>query len=106
MSDTSISNPCVLFALGRESQFFRQDHKPHRRFIGAPCWSSFCGSSPSPILVMHIGMGPQAAKVAIDWVLSKPKFENLVYQPKFVVMAGFAGALDESLRMGDVVLAS
>jgi len=55
---------------------------------------------------MHSGMGATAAKRAINWVLSKPLVGQMVYQPKIVIMAGFAGALIEGLQVGEVVLAS
>jgi adenosylhomocysteine nucleosidase len=106
MSGRTLTNPCVIFALARESMYFRQQLRPQRRFPGAPCWNRFCESSALSVLTVHSGLGAVAAKRAINWILSKPLLGSLVYQPKFVIMAGFGGALTEQLQIGDVVLAT
>src|SRR6516164_5325108 len=100
MSDPSICTPCVIFAMARESKFFRKEFRPKQRFHGAPCWARFCGLSTQTTLVIHSGMGATAAKRAIHWILSKPLFNQKVYWPKVVVIAGFAGALIEELQVG------
>jgi adenosylhomocysteine nucleosidase len=106
MSGRTLTNPCVIFALARESMYFRQQSRPQRRFPGAPCWNRFCESSALSVLTVHSGMGAVAAERAVNWILSKPLLGSLVYQPKFVIMAGFGGALNEQLQVGDVVLAT
>jgi adenosylhomocysteine nucleosidase len=37
--------------------------------------------------------------------LARPTFERLPYEPSVILFAGFAGALAEELRIGDIVLA-
>jgi adenosylhomocysteine nucleosidase len=106
MADRSIHTPCIIFALARESKFFRREFRPRQRFPGSPCWARFCGAPSHTTLVIHSGMGHIAAKRAINWVLSKPILGEGVYLPTVVIMAGFGGALIEGLRVGDVVLAS
>jgi len=51
-------------------------------------------------------MGPDAAARAVNWLLNKPTLGANQFRPKLVVSAGFAGALDPSLAVGDVVLAT
>lgn len=106
MSESTSSNPCIMFALSRESMFFRRHFRPRQRFPGAPCYARFCRSFSHSVLVMHTGMGADAAKQAIDWALGKPTLGDKSYSPKFVIMAGFAGALDRALRIGDIVAAT
>ena len=55
---------------------------------------------------METGIGPNRAQRALDWVLAKPLFEGVPYEPKLVLFAGFAGSLNESLGVGDLVLAT
>lgn len=52
----------------------------------------------SDITVIHTGMGPEAAADATQDLLAR-------YRPEFVLSAGFAGALDPTLQLGDVILA-
>ncbi len=40
----SITVPCIVFALRRESMYFRRVYPFRRRFCGAPCCARFCGS--------------------------------------------------------------
>ena len=65
---------------------------------------------------METGIGAQATRRALDWLLGKPaimssrrkngQVGNLTYEPRFILYAGFAGALAEDLSVGDVVLAT
>jgi adenosylhomocysteine nucleosidase len=52
--------------------------------------------SPS-LLVLETGVGRAAVTAALDWLLPT--------RPRFVLYAGFAGALDPALAVGDVLLA-
>ena len=106
MSRLCIDDPCVFFAMGRESRGFRALFPPTQRFPGAPVWARFCGPSWLPVLVVETGIGPEAAEKAVNWVLSKPKMGELPYEPKLLLFAGFAGSLVESLHVGDLVLAT
>jgi adenosylhomocysteine nucleosidase len=42
---------------------------------------------------------------ALDWLLAAPAWRGVPYRPKALIFAGFAGALDPALRVGDVLLA-
>ena len=43
VSDLSFSYPCVVFALRRESLFFRREFRPQQRLPGAPYRAQLCG---------------------------------------------------------------
>jgi adenosylhomocysteine nucleosidase len=106
VNELSFDDPCVLFAMGRESGAFRREFPPQQRFPGAPCWARFCGPSWLSVLVVETGVGATAAEKALSWLLSSPKMDGVPYRPKLVLSAGFAGALDPALAIGDIVLAT
>src|SRR5258708_24467505 len=106
MTEITFSDPCVLFALRRESQAFRREFRPHQRFPGAPCWARFCGPAWLTALVLETGLGPARMEATLDWLLGGPLLGNVPYRPKVVVSAGFSGALQEGLQVGDVILAT
>lgn len=106
MTELAFDDPCILFALRRESRAFLREFRPQQRFPGAPCWARFCGPSWLTVLVMETGIGPDAALRAIDWVLGRPKLENVAYRPKLVLSAGFCGGLQADLQIGDMILAT
>ena len=58
------------------------------------------------MLTLETGMGSVAAEAVLEWMLAKPMLGNLAYRPKCVIAAGFAGALREEQRVGDVILAT
>jgi adenosylhomocysteine nucleosidase len=101
-----LDDPCVLFALSRESQGFRREFPPTQAFTGSPCRARFCGPSWLPVLVMETGIGPQATRQALEWLCGKPRLDQVPYEPKLLLFAGFAGSLVESLHVGDLVLAT
>jgi adenosylhomocysteine nucleosidase len=102
----TFSDPCVLFALRRESQPFLREFRPHQRFPGAPCRARFCGPAWLTVLVLETGVGTAATERALDWLLGNPVLGNVPYRPRLVLSAGFSGALDDSRKVGDVVLAT
>jgi adenosylhomocysteine nucleosidase len=106
LNDISITDPCILFALGREARPFLQEFHPQQRFHGAPCRARFCGPEWLTVLVLETGVGHDPTRRALDWVLSKPLFGNLPYEPKVILSAGFAGALEDSIQIGDLILAN
>ncbi len=105
-SDIAISDLCILFALRREALFFRRTFPPHTRFPGAPCWAWFCGPAWLTVLVVETGVGAAATEQALSWLLSQPRLGQVPYRPRLVLAAGFAGALQPELRVGDLVLAT
>jgi hypothetical protein len=58
------------------------------------------------VLVMETGIGAGRTQRALDWLLHQPTFHDIPYRPRFILSAGFSGALDEERRVGDVILAT
>src|SRR5688500_13864558 len=84
----------VTFALPEESAFFR---KLLRR-IGRNGQTERNGIfDPGDVRVWHLGVGPARARAQVrQFFMSAP--------PTMVCAAGFAGALDPRLRVGDLVI--
>jgi adenosylhomocysteine nucleosidase len=106
VTELAFADPCVLFALGRESGPFRREFRPQQRFPGAPCRARFCGPAWLSVLVVETGMGTAHMQWALDWLLGRPLLGNVAYRPKLVLSAGFAGALCKPYLVGDVLLAT
>lgn len=106
MTELTFDDPCLLFALRREARPFFREFPVQEPFPGAPCWARFCGPAWLPVLVLESGLGAAATKTALDWVLERPALGNVVYRPKLVISAGFSGALQDGLHVGDVILAT
>jgi nucleoside phosphorylase len=106
LSGIAFDDPCILFAMRRESAAFRREFRPHQRFPGSPCSATFCGPAWLSVLVVETGVGREATEKALDWLLNAPMLENVAYRPKLVLSAGFGGALDPTLSVGDIVLAT
>ena len=106
LNDIAITDPCILFPLGREARPFFQGFRPQQRFPGAPCRARFSGPEWLTVLVLETGVGLERTQRALEWVLSKPLLGNLPYEPKVVVSAGFAGALHDEFQIGDLLLAT
>ena len=106
MTELAFSDPCILFALGRESRDFRREFRRQQRFPGAPCRARFHGPSWLSVLLLETGVGAEHTQRALDWLFAPPVMEGVPYRPQLVLAAGFAGALKADLRVGDVVLAS
>jgi adenosylhomocysteine nucleosidase len=100
-----IDDPCVLFALARERGPFCEEFRPNQPFAGAPCWARFCGPAWLSVLVLETGVGPANVARVLDWLLAKPKFGPVPYEPGLLIFAGFAGALTDTLKIGDIILA-
>jgi adenosylhomocysteine nucleosidase len=100
-----LNEPCILFAMHRESGPLRREFRPHLRLAGGPCPARFCGPAWLTVLVVETGIGQAKVAAALDWLLAKPNFEQVPYQPSLLIYAGFAGALSERLKVGDVLLA-
>jgi adenosylhomocysteine nucleosidase len=106
LTDLTINDPCLMFALRREAAPFRREFRPQQRFPGAPCWARFCGPAWLSVLVLETGMGEQRTAEALTWALGRPLLDNLAYRPSVVLSAGFAGALQPGYQVGEVVLAT
>lgn len=79
--------------------YFRRAHRPLQCVPSAPCYAARAGTGPNSFVLLETGVGGAAVKSAFDWLLAA------VPHPRWVVYAGFAGALDPALRIGDVLLA-
>jgi adenosylhomocysteine nucleosidase len=106
MSEIEFNDPCVVFALRREAAAFLREFPPHERFPGGPCPARFCGPEWLSVLVLETGVGTQRAEQAMRWLLGRPRMGDVPCRPKLVLSAGFAGGLQENLRVGDVLLAT
>lgn len=106
MTTLAFDDPCLVFALGREASGFLREFPPQERVAGAPCRARFCGPAWLSVCVLESGTGSERAAKATEWLLSGPLHGGVPYRPKVIVCAGYAGALRENLRPGDVVLAN
>jgi adenosylhomocysteine nucleosidase len=106
VTELLFEDACVVFALDREARPFCREFRPQQRFPGAPCWARFCGPAWLSVLVLETGIGATRARKAMEWLLSRPVLENVPYRPKVVLSAGFSGALQPGLAVGDIVLAT
>ena len=64
-----LDDPCILFALRRESAPFLRLFPVQQRFARAPCRARFCGPSWLTVLVLETGVGPECSRRALDWLL-------------------------------------
>jgi adenosylhomocysteine nucleosidase len=125
-AESILSVPCLIFALRRESMYFRRAYPVRQHFSGAPCRAEFRSSSLTgklvavhflgkneltpislPIsLMLETGVGAAAIATSLRWCLNGPRFGNLPYRPRLVVSVGFSGALQPEQRVGDLVQAT
>ncbi|MGH7170041.1 MAG: hypothetical protein ACRELG_07185, partial [Gemmataceae bacterium] len=106
LGDIKSSAPCVVFALRRESMYFRRAYPYQQRFPDAPCRAQFRGSGARTVLMLETGIGMAAMETALRWCLSGPRFGDVLYRPRLLVSLGFSGALQPGQRVGDLVLAT
>ncbi len=97
--------PCILFALGREAQPFYRHFRVRRR-LAAPCPAWLCGTSLQRVLVLETGVGPEHCSRALHWLTESYFPGQDLLQPLFLLAAGFAGALQEECKVGDVIVAT
>ena len=105
-TEVAISVPCVVFALRREAMYFRRAFPFQERFAGAPCRAQFRGLPGQTVLMLEAGLGAAAMEAALLWCLRAPRLDAVPYRPRFVLSAGFSGALQTGQRVGDLILAS
>lgn len=96
-------NYALLFALHREAAPFLRRHRDQ---LVAEAWPAIppCDAhrlrfKSKSVTVLVTGMGFESAAKAIEWIL-------VTHECDLVIAAGFAGALDSALQVGDVVVAS
>jgi nucleoside phosphorylase len=118
-STSTLINPCIVFALRRESMYFRRTFRHLRKqfpgaqkpFSDAPCLAQIRQPREDEILrsvvMLETGVGAAATTTALSWCLSRPRCDHRsLYRPAFVLSAGFSGALQPEQRVGDLVLAT
>jgi adenosylhomocysteine nucleosidase len=106
VTELAFDDPCIVFALGRESAAFRRAFRPHQRFPGSPCRARFCGPPWLTVLVLETGVGSVPTEKALQWLFGQPTLGDVPYRPRVVLSAGFAGALQPEYKVGDIVLAT
>lgn len=111
--DRLLTVPCVVFALRRESMYFRCVYPFQQRFPGAPCRAEIRGTqgtnatrSDQKVLMLETGVGMTAMETALRWCLREPRLGAVPYRPSLVLCVGFSGALRPEQRVGDLVLAT
>lgn len=96
-------NYALLFALHREAAPFLHRHRGQRIAdewpTAPPCDSRFLQLKSKSVSVLITGVGFDNAGSAVDWALANAA-------PDLVIAAGFAGALDAALGVGEVIVAS
>src|SRR4051812_20555416 len=85
VTEPQLDDPCVVFALPRESMTFRREFRPQQRSPGAPCWALFWGPAWLTVLVLHAGRGTSRIGRVGEWLLGAPRFGNLPYRPRLVL---------------------
>ncbi len=105
-ADSAITDPCLVFALRRESMYFRRAYPYQQSFSGAPCRAEFRGPPSQTVLMLETGLGARAMENALRWCLATPRFGDVPYRPRLVLSAGFSGALRPEQRVGDLILAT
>ena len=105
-ADIAITDPCVLFALRRESMRFRRDYPYQQRFPALPAARRFRGLPSQTVLMLETGLGAASMESALRWCLNSPRFGAVPYRPRFVLSAGFSGALRPEQQVGDLILAT
>ena len=105
-ADVAITDPCVVFALRRESMRFRRDYPFQGHFPGASCRAQFRGPPTQTVLMLETCLGAAAMESALRWCLDSPRFGGVPYRPRFLLSAGFSGALRPEQKVGDLILAT
>jgi adenosylhomocysteine nucleosidase len=89
----------VVFAVPQESRAFRAELR-HAGLSGiAPAEYLLGNLGNEEVIVMHTGIGDDAATQRTEALLREVR-------PHYLIAAGFAGALDPRLHVGDLVIAT
>jgi adenosylhomocysteine nucleosidase len=88
----------VTFARPEESSAFRRRLADPRRETWGGLPATRGGAGGHEVVVIHTGIGPAAASRAVESALQSGL-------PRMVISAGFAGALDPALNVGDTLVA-
>lgn len=89
----------VTFALPQESRAFRAALR-HTGRAGIPPVDYLIGNiGTEEVIVLHTGVGDEAATWRTEALLA-------AVTPRYLIAAGFAGALDPRMQVGDLVIAT
>lgn len=100
------TDPCLVFALRRESMHFRRAYSLRKRFAGAPCRAEFRARAGESVLMLETGIGATAMETALSWCLSEPRLGDVSYRPRSLLLLGFSGSLQPHLQVGDAIQAT
>ena len=89
----------VTFALPQESRAFRSRLHHFGQVGVAPAEYMIGNLGTEEVIVLHTGVGDDAATLRTETLLT-------MVRPRYLIAAGFAGALDPRLRVGDLVVAT
>lgn len=94
----NLPRPVILFALAREHLFFLRQFPQRTPLQGAPgrAWSI---EGPTPLLIVETGIGSRRTRDSLEWLEKHSR-------PTSLIFAGFAGGLDPSLTVGQVLAVS
>jgi nucleoside phosphorylase len=106
VSERIVDHPCYVFALSREAHFFRRKHTRRERIPSAPGRAWLCSEDHHSVVMLETGVGATRMEAALNWVFADPMVGAGHYRPQVIVSGGFSGALQDGLRVGDVILAS
>lgn len=92
------SLPIVLFALARERAPFLRRFASAAPIADLPCPAWIVRGSDGACIVAECGIGGERVRRALEAIAGRTV-------PPWLLFAGFGGALDETLKVGDVVTA-
>lgn len=104
--DPGNNDPCILFALARERKPFLRLFPASTILSRTPELHRLAGPNGQSVCCLLTGVGEGRMRSAVEWLARGPFVGQGAYRPRLVVSAGFSGALHESLRVGDLVLAT
>lgn len=97
--------PCILFALERERLAIHDRLQIEQKIHDAPCSSFLCTHDERRTLIVETGVGAACTLRALNWLFGRPRVNDEYFEPTLVLFAGFAGALDPSVSVGDLIMA-
>lgn len=103
---SSENDPCVLFALVRERTPFLRGFPTREILSRTPEFHQLVRPDGLSVRCLLTGVGETRMRAAMERLVGGPVVGQAPYRPQLVLSAGFSGALDGRLRVGDLVLAT
>jgi adenosylhomocysteine nucleosidase len=104
--DSTLNLPCIVFALAREAMAFWREFPARQRIRVAPCPVWIAGPLSRTVMVVESGLGQEAMETAVSHALTGFRFDDISLRPRFLVLAGFSGALGPGRPVGHLVFAT